>query len=359
MKSFSNYIVDIKNLKNNISKFKRLLKDDVKLCAVVKADSYGVGVNTVCDAVADYVDYFAVSNVIEAKQIREINIKTNILILGAVPLEEIEYCCDNNIDISVFSIDYLKAIASIINNKQLRIHLKINTGLNRYGIKRKNDLKKALDIMANYSNIKLIGVFTHFATKGNDLEFIKIQKSIFDDFCQLLPNGIIKHCANSFASLYSSAFQMNMIRVGANMYGDIREEKISLKNVVSIKSQIVAINTVKKGQSVGYDRTYLAHNNCKIAVVPLGYADGIPRKASNKMYVLVGGKKAKIVGYVCMDAFMIDITNINAFVGTEVVILGKSENEEIRLSDWAKVLGTSSYEILLNFRYKRMNYITT
>lgn len=359
MKSFSDYIVNVSNLRCNISMFKRILKDNVKLCAVVKADAYGVGVKSVCENLVEFVDYFAVSNVIEAKQIRELNIDTKILILGSVPINEIEYCVKNNIEINIYSVDYLKSIIDYITDGELGVHLKINTGLNRYGFKNKKDLCAALKLIDSNKNLKLVGVFTHFATKGNDLEFLKIQKNIFQDYLSFIPKNVIRHCANSFASLYSSTYQQDMIRVGVNMYGDVRGEGLPLKDVVSITSQIVSINKVAKGQSIGYDRTYIVEKNSLIAVVPLGYADGVSRRASNKMYVLINGQKAKIVGNICMDAFMVDVTDIkNVFVGSRVVILGEDGGEKITCVDWAKAVGTSPYEILLNFRYKRMNYVT-
>ncbi len=359
MRSFSNYRINSKNLKYNISMFRRLLKDGVKLCAVVKANAYSLGVEEIIKLIDKEVDYYAVSNVIEAKQIRDLGYNTKILVLGAVPLTAIEYCAINNIDIAIFSIDYLRAvICNVPQGYQLHIHLKVNTGLNRYGFKDTKVFDKALKLAQNSDNIILDGVFTHFATKDNDIDYINIQKDIFDRYCQMCPKDIIRHCANSFATTLSSIYQMDMVRIGVNMYGDIREERLLLKDVVSIDSVIVNINDVKATQTVGYDRTYKSTRNSKVAVVPLGYADGISRRASNKMRVLINGQFAKIVGNVCMDCFMVDVTDIpNVYVGTKVTIVGKAGDERGTFGDWGRCAGTSAYDIMVGFRHDRYNYL--
>ena len=357
MRNFNKFILNIDNLECNVSLIKRLLKDNVKLCAVVKADAYGMNVDTVVPILDKYVDMFAVSNVFEAKQIRELGIGTDILVLGEVGIENINYCVKHNITISVGNFDYIKAIYPKLHSS-IKVHLKINTGLNRYGIKTKSELKKCLDYIKNHHKIVLDGVFTHFATKREDIDFLNTQKCIFDDFCTLVPKCVTKHCANSFATIFSSSLQYDMVRIGINMYGDLRDDKLPLKDVLRIESEIVAINIVKKYQSIGYDRTFVADRIMKVAVVPLGYADGISRKASNKFYVIVNDKPAKIVGNVCMDSFMIDITDIPyTYIGSQVIIVGDYVGGKISIGDWARATKTSPYDILLKFRYRRCEYI--
>ena len=358
MKNFNRYIIDADNLRCNVTLIKRLLKDGVKLCAVVKADAYGVGVENVCKLIDSLVDFYAVSNVSEAKEIRDLGYSTNILVLGAVPISEVEYCAKNNISISVDDNDYLMSIMSIVQNDVVNVHLKVNTGLNRYGYKNKKQFLKAINLIQKSKVVHLEGCFTHFATKGNDVEFINEQKAIMDEYCKMLPEGVIRHCANSYATLLSSTYQMDMVRVGANLYGDIRNEKLPLKNVVSIKGEVVSISNIKKGESIGYDRSYIASSKMRIAVVPLGYADGITRLTSNKYYCLINGQKARIVGNVCMDCVILDITDIdNVYIGTEVTVVGTDKDKELRLCDWAKAIGTSPYEVLVNFRRKRCKVI--
>lgn len=358
MRKFSKYIINKDNLEYNVSLIKRLLKNKVKLCAVVKADAYGIGVDNVCPVIGDYVDYYAVSNVDEALEIRSLGITSEVLILGIVPLDCVDICAENNITIQISSYDYIKGVLNNLHSS-VKVHIAVNTGLNRYGVKTLKEMQKILELIdTNKNKINLTGIFTHFATKSNDIEYMLVQKDIFSDYCRLVPNNCIKHCANSFATLYSSTMQMDMVRVGANLYGDVRAEKLPLKDVVSITSEIVNIVSVKKGQTVGYDRTFTAPNNCKIAVIPLGYADGINRKLSNRYHVLVNGMCANIVGNICMDCLMIDVTNIpNVYIGTEVVILGSQYGKTITLMDMAKVLSTSPYDVLLGLRKKRMEVV--
>ncbi len=357
MRKYNKYVINIDNLECNINLIRRILRDKVKLCAVVKADAYGLGVRNVVPVIDKYVDFYAVANLDEAMEIRALGVDTNILILSPVSIDDIDTCAKNNISISVSDNDYLRAVLAHLHST-VKVHLKVNTGLNRFGFKDVAEFAKAVKFIKKSNNIILQGVFTHFATKKNDIEFINIQKNIFNEFAKLVPQYVIRHCANSFATMLSSTNQMDMVRVGANMYGDIRGDGLPLKDVLSIKSEVVFISDVSKHQTIGYDRTYKCHRRSKIAVVPMGYADGIDRNLSNKFYVLINGEKAPIVGNICMDCFMIDVTDIkNVYVGSEVVVLGSSYDEEIRLNDVAERLNRSAYDVLLNYKYHRCEQV--
>ncbi|MBE5735135.1 MAG: alanine racemase [Clostridiales bacterium] len=357
MEYFNKFVIDADNLKCNASVIKRLLKDKVKLCAVVKANAYGLGVKNVIPIIDEYVDYYAVANIDEGLEVRALNNSIPILILAPVSLNDIDICSANNLTITISDNNYLKALIDGLHST-IKIHIKINTGLNRYGYDRISEFNKALKLIKHNNNIILQGVYTHFATKKDDVEYIAIQKDIFNEYVHNLPKYIIRHCANSFATMLSSTYQMGMVRVGANLYGDVRAEGLALKNVLSIKSRVIGINSVAKGQCVGYDRTYKCNKRSKIAIVPMGYADGINRGLSNKFYVLINGEKAPIVGNICMDCFMVDVSNVdNVYVGSEVVILGEQYNNKITLSDMAKVLNRSSYDILVNFKHKRCEVV--
>ena len=357
MSRYNRYIINVDNLECNINLFRRLLKDKTKLCAVVKADSYGLGVHNIVPIIDKYVDCYAVANVNEAIQIREMGVETNILVLAPVSLEDVNLCAQNNIAITICNNEYLNGVIDCLHNT-IKVHLKVNSGLNRFGYKNISEFNKALKLIKKTNNVVLQGVYTHFATKKSDVEYINIQKNIFNEYVSLVPKYVIKHCANSFATLLSSTNQMDMVRIGANMYGDIRAEGLPLKSVLSIKSEIIAINTVLKNQTVGYDRTYKCNRRSKIAVVPFGYADGMDRELSNKFYVLVNGKRANIVGNICMDCFMIDVTDIdNVYIGTDVVILGDSYSQSITINDIAHKLNKSPYDVLLNYRYARCDQV--
>ena len=352
MNYYSKYIVDINQLNKNLFKIKNTLKDDVKFCAVVKADAYGIGLETICKALSNKVDFFAVACLKEALKIREFDKTTKILVLGLVDVGDIDECYKNNVSISVGDLDYLYKIS----NKKVSVHIQINTGLNRFGFKLISDFKKCLKYIKE-TNLKLEGVYSHFATKSSNVGFIKQQFMKFKQFKNLIcDKGVICHISNSYGLTYSRNFNLDMVRSGFLMYG-FMDNTIGCEPILEIKTRIIRIFTVKKGDAIGYDRSYMVYKKTTIGVVPLGYADGISRGLSNNFYVLIKGKKYKIVGYVCMDVFMVDLLGDSINVGDEVVILGKSANKQITLQDYAKILNTSPYEILLNFNFKRMQYI--
>ena len=168
---------------------------------------------------------------------------------------------------------------------------------------------------------------------------------------------LIVHCANSFVATTDKLKLCNMVRIGFSMYSN-HYERLKIENVVSIKARILNINRVKRGESVGYDRTHIAKKDEKIAIVSMGYADGFARNLSNNFKVLINGQFANVVGNVCMDCFMVDVTDIkNVYIGTSVTVLGEDCGNQITLEDYAKVLNFSPYEVLTNFRRRRMNEI--
>ena len=204
--------------------------------------------------------------------------------------------------------------------------------------------------------ITITGAYTHFATKAENLDFIDIQYGFFEKMInEIKVKNLLVHCANSFVGTTDKLKLCNMVRIGFSMYSD-HYDRLKIQDVLSIKSRIVFINDLNKGESVGYDRTYIAKRKEKIAVVPLGYADGFARNLSNNFKVLVNGQYAPVVGRVCMDCFMVDVSKIkNCFVGTCVTILGKDGENYISLQDYANQLNYSPYEVLTSFRTRRMD----
>ena len=354
MRSYTNFIVSSDVIRNNAKNIKLKLQPDVKLCAVVKANAYGHGVEAVCKAIEDYADFFAVTNILEAVKIRAFNQKTKILILGQVEECDLEYCAKNAISVSIGSLKKLEKHAKSLTG--VPIHLQVNTGLNRYGFRSMVEFKKALNFIKN-NGLILEGVYSHFATKENDKVFIKRQNYRFLQFKNAVKDdNVIFHIANSFATTLGSGYQYNMVRTGFLMYGNMAND-YSCKPAVEITSEIVNITSVRKGESIGYDRTFFAIKPMKIAVVPVGYADGLSRGLSNNFSMLINGKFCKIVGLICMDVFMVDISNIEVKVGDKVTLLGSDGDKSITLLDYARALNTSPYAVLLGFNYKRMNYI--
>lgn len=351
---FNEYILDVNALRRNVQKIRRNLDLHTKLCAMVKADAYGHGVHVIAPNIDDLVDYFGVANVDEAKQIVRLGIITPILIVGVLDFGSILWCARNNVRITITNMSDAEK-ASKLAKLPIFVHIKINTGMNRFGFSDEVELARAIALLKKNPNITIEGAFTHFATKTDDRFFIVTQFQKFLKFARGSGlGGLMLHCNNSFATVYMKKFQLNMCRIGFLMYG-AEPTKLNLESVLSIKSRIIEINHIKKGESVGYARTFVAKKDTKIGIIPLGYADGFDRRLSNEGFVLVRGKRVPVVGRICMDVFMIDLSGVSdAELGDEVCILGRQGNRRIRVSDYAKWLGTSEYDILLKFRYKRM-----
>lgn len=354
MKSYTDFIVDIGILRNNIKNIRSLIGDRTKFCAVVKGNAYSHGANCICNCIAPYVDFFAVASIKEAMNIRVFDKKTKILILGIVEQDALHWCKENNVSISVSSfaqlIDYGKDIGGV------NIHLQVNTGLNRFGFRSVVEFKKALDYIDKRGYI-LEGVYSHFATKKEDKNFIKRQNYRFKNFISLVKkSNVIFHISNSFATEYDEKYRYDMVRNGFLMYGYM-DNNIGNKPILTIRSRIVNILKVRKGDTVGYDRTYKVTKPMVIGIVPVGYADGLDRRLSNNFSVLIKGRKCKIVGLICMDVFMVDLTDVNAKIGDTVTLLGSDGEKSITLQDYSEALELSPYAVLLGFDYRRMNYI--
>lgn len=354
---FNKFVLDKDALTFNVSKIKSMIGKDVKLCGVVKAEAYGHGGVIVANEIKDKCDFFAVACLKEAMELRDRGIDNNIIILGIIPISDVKYCIFNNISITLSSLTQLYGIINKLKelnlNEQdyLKIHIKINTGLNRIGFNKISDFLKAIDLIDENKNIKIEGMFTHFATKSNDVDFIKTQYDEFQKYINLVKGRcIIIHNNNSYATLNLPQYYNSMVRCGYLLYG----WQEGFKPVLSIHSEIVNITKVDNG-TVGYDRTFIA-NGRKIAVVPIGYADGLDRRLSNNFKLLVDGQFANVVGNICMDVCMLDVTDIkDVKVGSKVTILGRDGKNEITVFDYANALGTSPYEILLKFRSARMD----
>jgi len=356
MKCFNNYIVDIEVLKNNARNIKLKIGDNKKLCAVIKANAYGIGMQSVCKALYGIADFFACASIKEALGIRVFDKTTPILVLGYIDDSDLNVVADNNISISVGSLEQLQKYIRFAT-KKIKVHIQVNTGLNRFGFRSITCFKQALKLIDNNDNFVLEGVYSHFATKKNDIAFMKKQYLRFLQFKKNVydPN-VIMHISNSYGILESNKFYFDMVRSGFLLYG-YTENNIGNKPIIQITSEIISMQKIKKGDTVGYDRTYTAKCNTQIAVIPIGYADGFNRRLSNNFSVIINNKKYPIIGRVCMDVFMVDVGKNQINIGDQVVLLGKMGKEEITLDDYANALNTSSYEVICNFNYKRMNYL--
>ena len=339
--------INTDNFKYNISKIQEYVGDDVKLMPILKANAYGTYINKNLDIINDF-DIVAVANVDEAIDLRNVGYKKEIFVLNQPYKTEIKKIIDYNITIGLSSIEFLEELNKYDSN--VVVHLEVESGMGRTGIK-PDDISAFIDRIS--SNIKIEGIYTHLSSADNDFEYTSYQIGEFKKALDIVLNKVGKlkyiHAAASNGIInYPNAY-FNLVRPGIIMHGykssDDTYEKIDLKPITTLKANITFLKTVDKGTSVSYGRTFITTKETKIATVPLGYADGIRRELSNNFEVLVNGKKAKIIGKVCMDSFMIDVTDIDVKVGDEVIIW---DNTNITLDDIADVCNTINYEILCN-----------
>ena len=354
--------IDLDAVEYNFNAVKKQIEGKKKICCVVKANAYGHGaimlskIYEKCGA-----DYLAVSNIIEAIQLRNNNISLPILILGYTDPQCAEILEKHNITQCVYSKEYALELAKVALKYGIivKVHIKLDTGMGRIGFVCKNGspspVKDIIEI-AGLKNLAIEGIFTHFASADEGKNGSLYTRNQFARFTEVVENleknGVkirIKHCANSAVILDYPDMQLDMVRAGIVLYGmnpssDI-ENKLELKPVMKLCSVVDNIKLVKKGEYVSYGREYEATKNRMIATIPIGYADGLWRSnASNGFRVKINNKYANIVGRICMDQCMIDVTDMgNVTVGTKVMIFG---NDCATVESIATTNKTISYEIL-------------
>lgn len=344
-------LVNLKNLEENALYI--YSKAQKPMMAIVKANAYGHGSIRVAQALEalPMIQMFGVATLGEGIELRLQGITKDILVLGATRIEDAIIASRYNISISVFSIDFAKEIEKIELKKPLKLHIKLDTGMNRIGLKGKEEFECVLNLLSQHDLLKVEGVFTHYGAADElnhtyDEQF-KIFKEIVEGY-----NFKYIHAANTAGALYHHEDFTNMVRAGIALYGiePNGNEITPLKQVMSLKTRVVMVKELKKGERVGYGFTYRAKQDCFIATVPIGYADGIIRKNQNR-FVSINDHFYQIVGRVCMDQMMIKVDN-NVKVGDEVEIFG----DQISLNQMAKELDTIPYEILvlLSLRVQRV-----
>lgn len=347
--------INLNNLRHNIREYQKLLGDTTKIIAVVKADGYGHGVLPVSTvALQEGVEFLAISRVKEGIELRDAGIKCNIIMLGGSLPHEIETAVKYSIIPAIHTVAQLEALKKANQGapNKAKFHLKINTGMNRLGIKNGDDLETFLDVLDEADNVYMSGVFSHFAVSDADPVFTKEQ---YKEFTQAMRQIRAReympktHISNSAAIASYENFNLDFVRLGIGMYGLNPQQKaiVDLKPVMSLIANIVHINDIKEGDTVSYGRTFTAKEDKKIAVLSIGYADGYPRILGNKAQALVNGQRCDVVGTVCMDHIMIDVTKvINVKCGDEVVLIGRQGNDEILAKELADLAGTIHYEIV-------------
>ncbi|MDD6346161.1 MAG: alanine racemase [Oscillospiraceae bacterium] len=351
--------ISLSGLQSNISLIKKLAGASTNIMAVVKADAYGHGEGEICHCLEKSgVKYFAVSNLDEALQVRGFCPSGEILILGYTPPEYAEQLAENNIIQGVISREY--ALELVKNHKNVRCHIKIDTGMGRIGLKYDTPQECAEEIknIISIDGLSVEGIYTHFAVadsdEANNIKYTDNQEKFILDTYDILESQNIYlehvHFMNSAALCYRTNPRSTLARAGIIMYGLCPNYPLAIPNgfkpVMSLKAVVSHVKTVKKGDCISYGRTFVADHEMKIATVTIGYADGYSRLLSSKADVLLHGKRCRITGRICMDQLMIDVTDNNAKEGDIVTLIGTDGNETITADELASLYNTIGYEVV-------------
>jgi len=344
--------VNVPALRHNISMLRSLAGPSVKFMAVVKADAYGHGAVGVAKAVQKNVDYLSVANIVEAIELKEAGIRKPVFILSETSPLNAPFVVRNGFIQTVYTPDLAKALSkeAVRQGKKATVHMKVDTGMGRIGV-RVGEAMKLYDLLSSLPGIRVEGVFTHLAKAEEPHGFTTRQLARFRSFADRVDGeGLIFHSANSAGALYHKESRMDMVRIGLSMYGLYPpggdRTVIKLQPVLEFKSRVVYMKSVPAGTPLSYGSTYRTSRESKIATIPVGYADGLPRALSNKGHVLINGKRYPIVGRVCMDLSVVNVGDDPVKVGDEVVIIGSQGKETISVDELAGQSDTISYEII-------------
>jgi len=353
--------VNLDNIAHNVREIRRITNKKAELMGVVKADAYGHGVMEVTRTLlANGVTRLAVSMLDEAIQLRKNGIDVPILILSYTDPARAEEIILNDVTQTVFSHDLAEALsdAAVRLHRNVKIHIKIDTGMTRVGFMPGYSAVKDVVAISKLPGIIVEGLFTHFASADEkDKKYTYMQFERFMSICSELSRiGVyipIKHVSNSAAIIDFPEMHLDMVRPGIILYGmypsgEVDRSKLNIKPAMTLKANVILVKNVEKNTCISYGRTFKTRRESKIATIPIGYADGYTRLLSNKGKVLINGEKAPIVGRICMDQCMVDVTDLKSEVrvGDEVVLFGKQGNSEITVEDIAQAIGTINYEIV-------------
>ena len=350
--------VSLSQLVQNYQIYRRETPIRCEIMAVVKADAYGHGDSQIALALQTIgVKQFAVANIEEGCGLRKAGVQGNILILGYTPVEYADCLIEYDLTQSIISEEYCEAL--INTGRHLKCQYAIDTGMNRIGLDAENSGVCEQAIRRAYEKLNLTGVFSHLCvadtSNPNADEFTRQQIQLFQSVVDRIKDLKLPflHLLNSAGGLRFDVNLCNLVRLGIILYGLKPDYSYELPNgiepILIWKSVVSMVKTVHPGESIGYGRTYMARKEMRVATIPTGYADGYNRGLSNKGYVLINGKKAPIVGRICMDQFMVDVSAIpSTQSGDEVILLGHDGLNRITADDMALQLGTIGYEVVCN-----------
>lgn len=359
--------IDLSALAHNVQQLKRLLAPNTDLMAVVKADAYGHGAVTVArTALQQGASWLGVATIPEGIELREAGIKAPILLLGATNTPEqvraiAQWRLQPTLCTPKQALVFSETLATLGDEASLPVHLKIDTGMSRLGM----PWQEAADftqLVARLPHLQIASVYSHLATADSpDATIMRLQHQRFQEaIAHLKAIGITPprlHFANSAATLVDSSLHYDLVRVGLATYGlypaPHLRNTIDLKPVLQVKARVTQVKSIQAGTGVSYGYQYVADRETLVAVVGIGYADGVPRNLSNRMSALIRGQRISQIGAVTMDQLMLDVSTIPDLREGEVVtLLGQDGRESISADDWANTLGTISWEILCGFKHR-------
>ena len=356
--------ISLNAIEHNYNVIRNKVADDTKVCCVIKADGYGHGAVELSQIYEKLgADFFAVSNIDEVIEIRKSGSKLPIVILGYTPVSEAENLAEYDISQAVFSLEYAKELSEkcVEEDCICKMHIKVDSGMSRIGFMCQEFPRDEYSIeeiceACCLPNLEVEGLFTHFCVSDEDAEGREFTNKQYENFIHvrdsLKKRGVdisVVHCSNSGAIEDYPETCCDMVRAGIILYGLAPSSKLAdrldLVPAMTLKTVVAFVKEVQKGATISYGRTFTADRKMKIATVPIGYADGFIRQNAKDGYMMVNGKKAKIVGRICMDQTMLDVTDIeDVKTGDEVVVFGTGENGEPTADSLAENTGTINYE---------------
>ncbi len=345
--------IDLAALRDNVRLLISTLPEKTRLMAVVKADAYGHGIVKVARAALEAgATALAVARTDEGTVLRQAGIEAPILVLGASSEEELSEGVRQHLTLTVCTVEMVETLerCAVESGQQALMHLKIDTGMGRIGVRTETEIREILALLKKCPHVTLTGAFTHFAdADGSDMAYTHAQLARFEQLLKLLPEGIVRHCANSAAIHRLPQAAMDMVRAGISMYGNPPvETTLPLRPVMTWRTQVTFVKTVAPGEKISYGCTFTAPETLRLATVACGYGDGYHRNASSRAQVLIHGRRARVVGRICMDQMMVDVTDIpDVRPGDEVTLMGNDGQETItpdELGSWSDTIG---YEVLL------------
>ena len=363
MKTYSRVYarVDLDAIASNMERMKRNLSENTKIMAVIKADGYGHGAVQIAQMLEniDYIWGYAVATLDEAVVLKTELMKKPVLVLGCVFPDKYMEMLKYDIRMNVYTEEMAEAISQMAarEGRTAYMHIKLDTGMARLGFDTGMESVESIHRISEMENVCMEGIFTHFA-KDDETDKTITQKQI-QDFVWMTQNlkekGVefqYEHCANSAAIIDVPDANFDLVRAGISTFGlypseEVNKENVRLKPAMALKSHVAYVKEIEAGTPISYGGTFVSDKPMRIATIPVGYADGYPRNLSNLGYVLIRGKKAPIVGRVCMDQFMVDVTDIDGVsFGDNVTLIGRDGNEAITVEDLSELSGRFNYEFI-------------